>query len=393
MLAWSNLAAQSAEQLSLAAVPLLAVLKLNAGAGEIGLLASVQTLPFLLFSIPLGLLADRVSRRALMVVAEALRALSLLGLLLATLANVLSIPLLAVLGFVGALGTVGFSVAAPSVVPALVPKAQLGLANGRLELARSLAFASGPALAGALVSWAGASSAFVLATVLSLAAIVCLCRLHEPVRAALPPKTPWLDLREGASRVWHDTLLRPILLDCLEPRLVCDAGGLYSLRGQDLRNECKPSWHDSSGLWHWHDHRRSAGSAGAAAGQFWGCGDDRSSVFRDCCSHNVVYPLVCSSLCRGHVIFFVWGGPNHLDHHLHHLAPNRDPSCDAGSGVRHFFVGECRRKAGGCGTWRLGRYTFWRGCLPYRGHGRFLCPGRDYHFLIRACLEIATDQR
>ena len=41
----ANLAAQSAEQLSLAAVPLLAVLALHAGPGEIGLLAAVQTCP------------------------------------------------------------------------------------------------------------------------------------------------------------------------------------------------------------------------------------------------------------------------------------------------------------------------------------------------------------
>ena len=60
LLAGANLAAQSAEQLSLAAVPLVAVLALGAGPGEIGLLAAVQTLPFLLLSIPLGLLADRV---------------------------------------------------------------------------------------------------------------------------------------------------------------------------------------------------------------------------------------------------------------------------------------------------------------------------------------------
>ena len=46
-LAGSNLAAQSAEQLSLAAVPLVAVLMLGAGPGEIGFLAAVQTLPFL----------------------------------------------------------------------------------------------------------------------------------------------------------------------------------------------------------------------------------------------------------------------------------------------------------------------------------------------------------
>ncbi|MFZ2987825.1 MFS transporter, partial [Ideonella sp.] len=73
----SNLAAQLAEQLSLAAVPIVAVLVLGAGPGDIGLLATAQTLPFLLLSIPLGLLADHTSRRRLMVWAETLRALAL----------------------------------------------------------------------------------------------------------------------------------------------------------------------------------------------------------------------------------------------------------------------------------------------------------------------------
>ena len=50
-LAGSNLLAQSAEQLSLAAVPIVAVLSLQAGPGEIGFVASVQSLPFLLLSI------------------------------------------------------------------------------------------------------------------------------------------------------------------------------------------------------------------------------------------------------------------------------------------------------------------------------------------------------
>uniref|UniRef100_UPI000A67565B MFS transporter n=1 Tax=Variovorax boronicumulans TaxID=436515 RepID=UPI000A67565B len=115
-LAWANLAAQSAEQLSLAAVPLVAVLALGAGPGEIGFLAAVQTLPFLLVSLPMGLLADRMSRRRLMVWAESLRAVSLLALLGMVLSSTLGIGGLAVLGFLGAVGTVGFSVAAPALV-------------------------------------------------------------------------------------------------------------------------------------------------------------------------------------------------------------------------------------------------------------------------------------
>ncbi len=211
-LAGANLAAQSAEQLSLAAVPIVAVLALGAGPGEIGLLATAQTLPFLLMSIPLGLLADRTSRRRLMIASEALRALSLIALLAAALSGQLSIALLAVFGFVGAIGTVGFSVTAPALVPSLVERSQLAQANGRLELARSTAFAAGPALAGALVAWAGASSAFVLATMLSISAVLLLIGLHEPARVSVPVRHPLLELQDGARLVWRSPLLQPILL-------------------------------------------------------------------------------------------------------------------------------------------------------------------------------------
>ena len=119
-LALSNLLAQSAEQLSLAAVPIVAVLLLKAGPGEIGFLAAIQSLPFLLLSMPLGLLADRTSRTRLMALAEALRALALLLLLALILSGHVSITALAVIGFLAAVGTVAFSVAAPSLVPALV---------------------------------------------------------------------------------------------------------------------------------------------------------------------------------------------------------------------------------------------------------------------------------
>jgi predicted MFS family arabinose efflux permease len=211
-LAWSNLAAQSAEQLSLAAVPLVAVLMLDAGPGEIGTLAAVQTLPFLLLSIPLGLLADRVPRRTLMVIAEAARAAALLALLAMVVTGHLSIAALGLFGFLGAIGTVAFSVAAPALVPALVPRELLARANGRIELARSAAYAAGPALAGALVAWTGAPSAFVLATMLSLSAVALLWRIREPARTPAAPRHPLLDIRDGAQFVWRHEFLRPMVL-------------------------------------------------------------------------------------------------------------------------------------------------------------------------------------
>src|SRR2546430_4641454 len=145
-LAWSNLAAQSAEQIALAAAPIVAVLLLGVGEGQTGLLQTALTLPFVLFAIPAGLLADRFSRRWLMAGAEALRALSLLAILAALWFGLLSLPLLGLLGFIAVCGTVVYSVATPSLVPSLVAPSMLPAANARIELARTVAFAGGPAL-------------------------------------------------------------------------------------------------------------------------------------------------------------------------------------------------------------------------------------------------------
>ena len=211
-MAWSNLAAQSAEQVALAAAPIVAVLAFGADAGATGLLQTAQTLPYLLLSVPAGVLADRGSRRRLMAGAEALRALALAGVLTLAHAGLLTLPLLALCGFVGACGTVAYSVTAPALVPALVPAHALAEANGRIELARTLAFAGGPALAGALVGWTGGTPAFGVAAALSIAAVVLLSGVREPARPPVASRRVLHDVCDGATFVFGHPLLRPIFL-------------------------------------------------------------------------------------------------------------------------------------------------------------------------------------
>ena len=211
-LAWSNLAAQSAEQVALAAAPIVAVLLLGVGEGQTGLLQTALTLPFILFAIPAGLLADRISRRWLMAGSEALRAASLLGILLLIWLGGLTLPLLAVLGFVAVCGTVAYSVAAPALVPSLVRADLLPAANARIELARTIAFAGGPALGGLLVGWVGAAPAFGFATALSVIAVVLLSGIYEPTRAPAPRRHPLQDIKEGAVFVFQHSLLRPVFI-------------------------------------------------------------------------------------------------------------------------------------------------------------------------------------
>jgi len=211
-LAWSNLAAQSAEQIGLAATPIIAVLMLGANEGMTGLLQTAQTLPFLLVSIPAGLLVDRMSRARLMAGAEALRTLSLLSIFALMFYGALTLPLLAALGLIGACGTVVYSVAAPALVPSLVERNMLPAANGKIELARTAAFAAGPALGGALVGWTGGMPAYGVATALSLLAVVLLARIREPLRQRAETRHPLEEIRIGIAFVLRHQLLRPILL-------------------------------------------------------------------------------------------------------------------------------------------------------------------------------------
>jgi predicted MFS family arabinose efflux permease len=93
-----------------------------------------------------------------------------------------------------------------------VPPAGLAAANARLELARTVAFMGGPAVAGALVAWSGAVTAFAVAGALSIGAVFLLAGLREPARAPAPASHTLQDLREGSGFVFRHPLLLPILI-------------------------------------------------------------------------------------------------------------------------------------------------------------------------------------
>jgi predicted MFS family arabinose efflux permease len=143
--------------------------------------------------------------------AEVARAMALAALPVLAACGLLSVPLLAVLGFAAATGTVAYSVAAPALLPNLVERSTLASANSKLELARSLAFAAGPALGGALVGYTGATAAFALAAVLSAMAACLLAGLPEPPRVAPAERRVVAEVREGTRFTIRHPLLRPIL--------------------------------------------------------------------------------------------------------------------------------------------------------------------------------------
>src|SRR3979490_850135 len=147
-----------------------------------------------------------------MAASEALRAGALITILALIWFGLLTLPLLAGLGFVAVCGTVAYSVAAPALVPSLVPPQSLPSANARIELARTVAFASGPALGGVLVGWVGAAPAFGFAAALSIIAVILLAGIYEPARKPAPARHPIQEIKEGAVFVLHHPLLRPVFI-------------------------------------------------------------------------------------------------------------------------------------------------------------------------------------
>jgi predicted MFS family arabinose efflux permease len=190
----------------------VAVLSLGVAEAETGVLQTALTAPFVLFAIPAGLLTDHIPRRTLMAGAEAVRAAALAAILLLTWLGWLTLSWLALLGFAAVCGTVAYTVAAPALVPSLVSPQLLPAANARIELARTVAFASGPALGGVLVGWVGAAPAFGFAAALSALAVVLLAGIYEPARQSAARRHPLQEIHEGASFVLHHALLRPVFV-------------------------------------------------------------------------------------------------------------------------------------------------------------------------------------
>jgi MFS family permease len=113
---------QFGTQVTLVALPLTALLTLEASPFQLGLLTAAEMAAFLLIGLPAGVWADRLRRRPILVAADAMRAVALLSIPLAAFAGVLSLAQLYVVALIVGVGTVFFDVAHMSFVPSIVDR-------------------------------------------------------------------------------------------------------------------------------------------------------------------------------------------------------------------------------------------------------------------------------
>jgi MFS family permease len=173
---------QLGTQISLLALPLVAIIVLESSPFEVALLGTIEFLPFLLISLPAGVWVDRLPRRPILIVGDLGRAMALASIPIAYALGVLSIYQLYAVGFVTGVLTVFFDVAYMSYLPALVDRERLVEGNSKLEISRSGAQIAGPGLAGAAIGAIGAPLAIILDAIsfVGSAAFIFGIRKREP---------------------------------------------------------------------------------------------------------------------------------------------------------------------------------------------------------------------
>src|SRR5690348_8343209 len=175
-----------------------AVLGLGGSASEVGLVLACRMLPMVASLLVGGVVADRVSRRAVMVTADLVRVGSqgLMGaLLIAGEAHIWTLAVLA--GVTGAAGGF-FQPASTGLLPTLVAPEELQPANGLRSTAMAGGEIVGPAIAGVLVAGAGAGWAILADAATFAISAACLVNLRLPPRAAGERTSTFLaELRDG----------------------------------------------------------------------------------------------------------------------------------------------------------------------------------------------------
>ena len=203
------------------AIPLVAILTLDATTFEVGALSAVETAPFLLVALWAGVFVDRRKRRPVLIGADLGRAVVLgsipvvywLGGMnhehrFAGLAQLYAVALVA-----GVL-TVFFDVAYQSYLPSLVDREQIAEGNSKLSTTEAAAQLAGPGAAGALIGWLKAPVAIAADALSFLVSAVAVAAIRKPEPEIEVPEgghgSVRSDIAEGLRYVTRHPMLKKI---------------------------------------------------------------------------------------------------------------------------------------------------------------------------------------
>ena len=211
---WTSILISSfGAQITMLALPLTAAVMLKATASQMGILTFMETLPFVLFSLPSGVCLDRVRKLPVYIAGETIIAIAVASVPVAFWCDQVSMLWLYLVAFVIGIVNTSAGTAAQIVLTQIVPRERLVEAHAKNALATSGAEISGPAAAGALIKLLGAPFALIADAVLLLSSAMILRGINiteqRPVRK---DSHFWRDLKEGVHFVFKKPLLIALAL-------------------------------------------------------------------------------------------------------------------------------------------------------------------------------------
>ena len=217
-------AAQVGFQVGTLATSAIAITVLHASETQIGILAGLQTLAFLIVGLPAGAWVDGWRKRRVMIAANLARIAALVSIPIAYAFFSLTIAHLMVVAALLGLSTVFFDVAYQSYVPMIASKRYIGAANGRLEASYQVGRAGGPGLGGWLLGVLAPPLAYLLTASTYVCSTWAIWRIRtlepRPAHSDAPLRTQIL---EGLAFVRGQRLLFP-LFSCIACAAFAGAG-------------------------------------------------------------------------------------------------------------------------------------------------------------------------
>ncbi|MFI6724144.1 MFS transporter [Streptomyces sp. R-74717] len=196
------------------ALPLVAIVALNADEFQVGLLAAMTTAGSLLVGLPAGAWVDRIQKRSVMISTDLARAVALLTIPVAWWSEFLTIWWLYAVALVHGVLTVFFEVAYVSYLPHLVGRGNLVEGNSKLSAIRSVTSISGPVMAGPLVGWLGAPVTLLVSSVgMAMSGLLAtgIRKCEQKPESSEHPQL-FREIKEGLKFVLKHPVLRAIIL-------------------------------------------------------------------------------------------------------------------------------------------------------------------------------------
>lgn len=212
---------QLGSQVSVLALPLVAVLYLNVTTFQVGVLTALESVAFLLIGLPAGAWCDRVRRRPVMIAGDLARTALLASIPIAAGFGVLTIGQLFGVALLQGAATVFFDVSYQSYLPSLVARDELVEGNAKLQASQSVAQVAGPTVGGFLVQLFTAPFAVVADAVSFLVSAGCVGAIQAPEPA--PERPEQSNLRTEIGEGMRFVLRHPIL------RMIAGCTGTFNL--------------------------------------------------------------------------------------------------------------------------------------------------------------------